>query len=42
MDWMLIASADPGEIVTFRIRNASDVELGPGRLLARNHDTEPS
>jgi len=31
MDWMLIASADPGEIVTFRIRNASDVELGPGR-----------
>ena len=30
-DMPIIASADPGEIVTFRIRNASDVELGPGR-----------
>ncbi len=30
-DMPMIASADPGEIVTFRIRNASDVELGPGR-----------
>jgi formamidase len=27
----IVATADPGEIVTFRVRNASDVELGPGR-----------
>lgn len=30
-DLPMVASADPGEIITFRVLNASGVELGPGR-----------